>query len=232
MAGLNECNGQCHKIYPSNDGHIKRRNGDERILGSLTQTSVAIFHATLYTDGDGKGWGWIEFRKEKEKYRIDCKTELCWEKLTKIQADEPSCYNDVIVVKYENKEGNRLYEARYTSCRQEGFHFADEFFIRDLQNGELHRIVGNQQDGRLTIYLPHFGPLHFHLHDPVSIDLSVKKTCIDERHDKFPFRFVTHGLAHADNEEVTTADCRYIFSMSNANPDDAEIIANLVSNSW
>jgi tRNA(Arg) A34 adenosine deaminase TadA len=42
--GGNNCNGECHEIYPAQDGHIKQRVGDERFLESKDQFCAAFYH--------------------------------------------------------------------------------------------------------------------------------------------------------------------------------------------
>ena len=40
----NKCNGQCHPIYPAQDGHIKQHARNERSLGSKGQFCAAFYH--------------------------------------------------------------------------------------------------------------------------------------------------------------------------------------------
>jgi hypothetical protein len=57
----------------------------------------------------------------------------------------------VAVVKFE-KDGNILYEARYTNCGKEQKH-AEDFFKEDMEKGELGEKVKANPNGTITLYL-------------------------------------------------------------------------------
>ena len=60
MAG-NNCNELCYAIYPEEDGHIKRRkNQDEKILGSKDQFCAAFYHVPELNHSK---WSRIAFRQ-------------------------------------------------------------------------------------------------------------------------------------------------------------------------
>jgi hypothetical protein len=144
MAGVeNNCNGQCSEIYPTQDGHIKQRVGDERILESNGQFCAAFYHVHEWNFE----WG------TREHYCLDETNCIIGQRATsngcRVQAKTV-----VAVVKFEDKNGDILYEARYKNCAPQKKH-AEDLFKEDIenQNGALREKVKANPNGSITLYL-------------------------------------------------------------------------------
>jgi hypothetical protein len=135
----NKCNGECHPIYPAQDQHIKRV-GDERILGSKGQFCAAFYHVHEWEDRE-------HYCLDETKCIIGKRAMA--EKNWRVQAKTV-----VAVVKFEDKNGDILYEARYKNCAPQKKH-AEDFFKEDIENqdGVLAEIVRDNPNGTITMYL-------------------------------------------------------------------------------
>jgi hypothetical protein len=147
----NKCNGECYPIYPAQDGHIKQRAGNERILGSKGQFCAAFYHVH-------------QWRHEKED-PIPSRKHYCLDKkecivATKAKTSSTKWYVQnkkvVAVVKFEDANGKIQYQARYTNCykKSEQKH-AEDFFKEDIENenGALREKVNTNPNGTITMYL-------------------------------------------------------------------------------
>ncbi|CAB4044098.1 predicted protein [Paramuricea clavata] len=136
----NNCNGECHEIYPTEDGHIKQRVGDERILESNGQFCGAFYHV--------HEWG------TREHYCLDETNCIIGQRATNENNWRVQAKTVVAVVKFEDENEEILYEARYTNCGEEQKH-AEEFFKEDIENenGVLAQIVEDNPNGIITLYL-------------------------------------------------------------------------------
>jgi hypothetical protein len=147
----NKCNGECYPIYPAQDGHIKQRAGNERILGSKGQFCAAFYHVH-------------QWRHEKED-PIPSRKHYCLDKkecivATKAKTSSTKWYVQnkkvVAVVKFEDANGKIQYQARYTNCykKSEQKH-AEDFFKEDIENenGALREKVNTNPNGTIAMYL-------------------------------------------------------------------------------
>jgi hypothetical protein len=133
----NNCNGECHQVYPTEDGHIKQRVGDERFLGSKAQFCAAFYHVHQ--------WG------NRPRYCLDQTNCIIGHRATIENNPSAQAKTVVAVVKFEDANGI-LYEARYTNCSEEQKH-AEDFFKEDIENGELGEKVEANSNGTITLYL-------------------------------------------------------------------------------
>jgi hypothetical protein len=151
----NNCNAKCSEIYPIDEnGHIKRRVGDERILGLKHQFCAAFYHVHQ--------WYHLQERRYREHFCLDkdhC--IIAKEAKKRLERDPNDRYawcvpplNVVAVVKFEKVDGRILYEARYTNCGANKRH-AEDFFKDDIENpdGMLAEIVKENPNGIITMYL-------------------------------------------------------------------------------
>ena len=131
---------ECDKIYP--DDHIKRRVGDERILGTLDQFCAAFYHVPEW-----------EYRESEP---VELRNYSCLDQKNCIIAKERKKLarprKVVAVAKFENPSGKILYEARYTNCGKQQMH-AENFFQRDIENGVFSELVQDNPEGTITLYL-------------------------------------------------------------------------------
>ena len=99
MAG-NNCNKLCYAVYPKEDGHIKRRkNQDEKILGSKDQFCAAFYHVPEWNHCK---WPRIAFRQH-----------FC--------LDEDKC-----VIGKEAKEGIKHFGQNADNIAREGHQFSND----------------------------------------------------------------------------------------------------------
>jgi hypothetical protein len=146
MEGGNNCNGQCHPIYPAQDQHIKQREEDERILGSKGQFCAAFYHVHQ--------WYHIQNQSSRDHFCLDDDNCIISEEAKKRNDDYAWCVQAktvVAVVKFEGAS-EILYEARYTNCGKEKKH-AEDFFKEDIEKGELGKKVEDNTNGTITLYL-------------------------------------------------------------------------------
>jgi hypothetical protein len=145
----NKCNGECYPIYPAQDGHIKQRAGNEKILGSKGQFCAAFYHVHQWRD--------------KQEDPIPSRKHSCLDNkkcIVTMEAKKPGntwyVQNKkvVAVVKFEDTNGKIQYQARYTNCykKSEQKH-AEDFFKEDIENGVLAGIVQDNPNGTITLYL-------------------------------------------------------------------------------
>ena len=142
-----QCHGRCkgNPIY-GDDVHIKRRDGNEAILGSHQQFCAAFYHVDKRPKKLNKAernpfclnwYDCIIFQRKRNEYSQPIKV--------------------VAVAKFENSDGQPLYEARYTNCiafPSIKMH-AEEFFREDVdrEDGELAKLINENPEGIITIYL-------------------------------------------------------------------------------
>jgi pyrimidine deaminase RibD-like protein len=147
MAQQNSCNNpNCCPIYRDNQ-HIKRRTGEEEVLGSNGQFCAAFYHVHQW-----------DYRDEEECY-VRTRQYFCLDSdncIIGLRASREGRFVQprqtvVAVVKFENPTGI-LYEARYTNCKDNQKH-AEDFFKDDIKSGDLAGIVGQQRKGTITMYL-------------------------------------------------------------------------------
>ncbi|XP_028414008.1 uncharacterized protein LOC114536880 [Dendronephthya gigantea] len=145
MAGV-EGNQICSPIYPKSIKPIKRREKEEEIIGSKAQFCAAFYHV--------HEWHYT-VRGTTEHHCLDEDSCIIAEraKMSKKQSNWHVQPKDVVaVVKFEDREKNTLYEARYTNCRPQKMH-AEDFFKYDIEEGDLKEIVRENEGGRITMYL-------------------------------------------------------------------------------
>ena len=133
--GENNCNGECSEIYPTQNEHIKQRVG---ILGSKGQFCAAFYHVHQ--------WG------NRPRYCLDETNCIIGHRATIENNPSVQAKTVVAVVKFENENGNILYEARYQNCAPTEKH-AEDFFEQDIENGELGEQVEANPNGTITLYL-------------------------------------------------------------------------------
>jgi hypothetical protein len=140
----NNCNAKCSEIYPIDEnGHIKRRVGDERILGLKHQFCAAFYHV--------HEWGF----GQRQHYCLDENNCIIAQRVRDNKNNwSLQALNVVAVVKFEHKNRDILYEARYTNCGANKRH-AEDFFKEDIENqdGVLAEIVRDNPNGTITMYL-------------------------------------------------------------------------------
>ena len=120
MAQQNTC--KCSPIYPDENGHIKRRIGQEEILGSKGQFCAAFYHVHK--------WYYHNEGRTREYFCLDHNNCIIGQRAKKEDSKYLHPRDMVAVVKFENPTGI-LYEARYTNCAQKRKH-AEDFFKQDL----------------------------------------------------------------------------------------------------
>ena len=151
MAGVgNNCNGQCSEIYPAQDGHIKQRAGNEKILESNGQFCAAFYHVHEWNFE----WG------NREHYCLDETNCIIAQRATNENNWRVQAKTVVAVVKFQDENGEILYEARYKNCAPQKKH-AEDFFKEDIenQNGALRKKVKANPKGTITLYLT-YQPCH------------------------------------------------------------------------
>ena len=143
--GENNCNGQCHPIYPAQDGHIKQREKDEsaeneRILGSNGQFCAAFYHVHQW--------------RERKYCCLDETNCIIAKRAVREKNWRVQRKTVVAIVKFEDENGEILYEARYKNCAPQKKH-AEDFFKEDIENqdGVLAEIVQDNPNGTITMYL-------------------------------------------------------------------------------
>jgi pyrimidine deaminase RibD-like protein len=117
---------------------------DERFLGSKGQFCAAFYHVHEWS-----------FRENKREH-------CCLDETNCIIAKRAVHENNwrvqrktvVAVVKFEDENGEILYEARYKNCAPQKKH-AEDFFKEDIENqdGVLAEIVQDNPNGTITMYL-------------------------------------------------------------------------------
>ena len=147
MAQQNSCNNpNCCPIYRDNQ-HIKRRTGQEEILGTKDQFCGAFYHVHQW-----------DYRDEEECC-VRIREYFCLDDnnciIGKRASGKSRCVQPrqtvVAVVKFESPTGI-LYEARYTNCKDNQKH-AEDFFKDDIESGDLAGKVEAEEDGTITMYL-------------------------------------------------------------------------------
>ena len=145
MAGVGD-NPICCPIYPNKITPIKRRQGQDTIIGSKAQFCAAFYHVHEwhYTD-----------REKTEHYCLDEEDCIIAKRarMSKKKCNWHVQPKDVVaVIKFDDSEENTVYEARYTNCGPQKMH-AEDFFKYDLEEGDLKQIVRENEGGKITMYL-------------------------------------------------------------------------------
>ena len=155
MAEQNRCNDPvcCRPpiIYLDNQ-HIKRRNGHEKILGTKDQFCGAFYHVHKWDYREG-----TRYIRTREYLCLDDNNCIIAQRAQERDNEHLQPRDRVVaVVKFEDRRGRILYEARYTNCKN--IHVkkhAEDFFKDDIESGDLAGIVGQRSSrkGTITMYL-------------------------------------------------------------------------------
>ena len=137
------CIGACCPIYSGGNqliGHIIQRQGQQPILGTVGQFCAAFYH--VHEWGDPHHYCCLDINNCLIGIRTNNENNL------RLQPKQV-----IGVVKFEDNQGNTLYEARYSNCEPKQMH-AEDFFSYDVQNGVLAaKIAENNNGGTITLYL-------------------------------------------------------------------------------
>ena len=179
----NECNdkSECCPIY-GEKGHIKRReHKNEPILGTSDQFCAAFYHVHEWCP---HGHFCLHEKRCIIAKRVQ-KEKKDW-KLQPVQV--------IAVAKLEDKDGNILYEARYSNCtKKKHENHAEDFFKKDIaDDGVLKQLVQHNPDGTMTLYITY---------QPCNKSIATKNTNPDQSCCN-TLKFIVTQILRADGRKI------------------------------